>query len=294
MINEKDILLELQELHQTVTENPAHLSPEARKRFWQIVGSIKREPYPNAQLVEIASEIRDTLYLHRLGPTKPMSIVIPIWTICGIGTIVCPWLFTFSDLIYLAMVLSWIFISIFMLGYFWILNTDTKLSLSIFTAVTGGTVVGDLIIAGISTILLIELNRFLMFVAIPCFYLHGRYIGGLIAGIQFDGVSRDVFYLPTLKINYRSYLLAKPPARQWIFFCGGIGTVVTSTIVATIQLFVFGDFFWFLIPILLFIGELLDFLNLAGPLSGGEFSHLRRERRIIKKWIISEICSKIN
>lgn len=143
---------------------------------------------------------------------------------------------------------------------------------------------GDLLIAIISIDLLIELNRFLMFAAIPCFYLHGRYIGGLISGIKFDGVSRDVFHFPTLKINYRSYLLAEPPARQWIFFCGGLGTVVTSVIVATIQFFVFGDILWYLIPILLFLGELLDFLNLAGPPSGGEFNHLRRERRIIKAW----------
>ena len=284
MIKQEDLLIELQDIKEIITNDPEQLPQNTRKQFWRIVGLIKREPSPNLQLVEIASEIRDTLFLQKLGSTKPMSLIIPIWTLCGIVAIVCPWLFTFSDLIYLAMILSWIFISIFMLGYFWILNTDTKWSLIIFTAIIGGTIVGDLIIAGISTNLLIELNRFLMFAAIPCFYLHGRYIGGLIAGIQFDGVSRDVFYMPTLKINYRSYLLAKPPARQWIFFCGGIGTVVTSAIVATIQLFVFGDIFWFLVPILLLLGELLDFLNLAGPLSGGEFNHLRRERRIIKDW----------
>ncbi len=59
---------------------------------------------------------------------------------------------------------------------------------------------------------------------------------------------------------------------------------MTSAVVVRIQLFVFGDIFWYLIPILLFHGELLDFLNLGGTLSGGEFHHFRRERRIIKDW----------
>ncbi len=92
-----------------------------------------------------------------------------------------------------------------------------KIVFNYFHSFSWGTVVGDLILAAISTDLLVENNRFLMFGAIPCFYLHGCYIGGLIAGIQFDGVTRDVFYLPTLKINYRSYLKAQPPTRQWFF-----------------------------------------------------------------------------
>ena len=284
MINQEDLLIELHDIKEIITNDPEQLPQNTRKRFWRIVGLIKREPSPNSQLVEIATEIRDTLYLQKLGSTKPMRFVIPILTICGIAAILCPWLFTFPDLIYLAMILSWIFVAVFMLEYLWIVNVDVKWFKIIFISAVVGTMVGDLIIAVISINLLVEVNRFLMFAAIPCFYLHGRYIGGLIASIKFDGVSRDVFYLPTLKINYRSYLLAPPPARQWIFFCGGIVTVVTSVVVATIQLLIFGDIFWYLIPILLFLGELLDFLNLAGLLSGGEFHHLRRERRIIKDW----------
>jgi hypothetical protein len=185
---------------------------------------------------------------------------------------------------YHAMGLSWMFVAIFLLAYLWIIDVEVQWFSLIFTSAVVGTMVGDLILAAISTNLLVEVNRFLMFAAIPCFYLHGRYIGGLIASIKFDGVSRDVFHLPTLKINYRSYLLASPPARQWIFFCGGIGTVVTSVVVATIQFVVFGEMLWYLFPVLLFLGELLDFYNLAGPLSGGEFHHLRRERRIINDW----------
>ncbi|MHA2244236.1 MAG: hypothetical protein ACXADY_04665 [Candidatus Hodarchaeales archaeon] len=41
---------------------------------------------------------------------------------------------------------------------------------------------------------------------------------------------------------------------------------MTSVVVVTIQLIVFGDIFWYLVPILLFLDELLDFLNLASSL----------------------------
>ena len=129
-----------------------------------------------------------------------------------------------------------------------------------------------------------ELNKYYILACVPCFYLYGRLIGGKISGISFDGVTRDVFYLPTLKINYSSYLSAQPPSRQWIFLCGGLGTVVTSFISSIIVLIIYNDPYLFIFPIFLFIGELLDYSGLAGVLSGGEFEHLRREHKIIKDW----------
>ncbi|MFQ6087594.1 MAG: hypothetical protein ACE5K0_01650 [Candidatus Methanofastidiosia archaeon] len=283
-MNQDSLLRELQEIQKIVMDDPTKLSPKAKKRFWKIVGIIKSDPSPNLQLIDTAAEIRDELFLHKLGHTKPMRVVMPIWTICGFGAIAISLLFTFPDLMYPAMYISWFFVVLFILGYLWIINVGKKWRLFIFGVFVGGTVALDLFYVVKSTNLLIEFNRYFMFASIPCFYLHGRYIGGLISGIKFDGVSRDQFYLPTLKINYRSYLAAKPPARQWIFFFGGIGTVVTSTAVATLQLLFFGSLSWYLIPAFLLFGEILDYLNLAGPLGGGEFNHLSREHRIIKKW----------
>ena len=118
----------------------------------------------------------------------------------------------------------------------------------------------------------------------PSFYLWGRIIGGNIGKIKFDGVSRDIFFLPTMKINFKSYLLAPAPARQWIFLCGGLGTVITSTIASTIVFILYNDPILYVLPIFLLIGELFDFFNLAGPLGGAEFNHLRRERKIIRDW----------
>ena len=177
MKEQEDFLIELQNINEIVVNDPRQLTSDARKRFWRIVGAIKREISPNPQLVEIATKIRDILYLQKLGPTKPMNIVILIWTACGVGFITSSWLFTIPNMIYLAMILSWVFITIFMLGYFWIINIDFKWSIIIFIAMLGGSGVGDLILVTISVDLLIGINRFLMFAAIPCFYLHGRYVG---------------------------------------------------------------------------------------------------------------------
>ncbi|MHA2226691.1 MAG: hypothetical protein ACXAC8_15880 [Candidatus Hodarchaeales archaeon] len=275
---------ELEEMRKTIRIDQSQLNPEARKRFWRIVGEIKRQTSPDSQVVEIASEVRDTLYKQRLGSTKPIRIILPLWTVCGFGVVLSSLFFSNPDLIYLGMCLSWLVITVFTLGYLWIVYLSKKWRYTILIASVGGTVIGDLLLAVISIDLLVGVNRFLMIAAVPCFYLHGRWVGGKISSIQFDGVSQDIFYLPTLKINYQSYLLAQPPARQWIFFCGGIGTVVTFGIVATVQLIVFGDPLFYLFPIVLLFGEILDYLNLAGPLSGGEFHHLRRERKIIGDW----------
>ena len=109
-------------------------------------------------------------------------------------------------------------------------------------------------------------------------------IGGYIGGISFDGVSRDVFYLPTMKINYKSYLQAPAPKRKWIFLCGGLGTVLMLIVVSTVVLIIYNDPILYIFPLFLFLGEILDYLNLAGPLGGAEFNHLRREIKIIRDW----------
>ena len=172
----------------------------------------------------------------------------------------------------------------FMMGYGWILNLGKMKNFLLVISMVGLTVVLYLLLVLLSTDLLLITAYMSMFITIPCLYPHGRLAGGFIGGIKFDGMTRDVFYLPTLKINYRSYLLAQPPERQWIFFCGGIGTVVTAGLLSTIHLLLFNDPLFYIVMFVLLFGEYLDFLGRGGPLSGGEMHHLRRERRIIQDW----------
>jgi hypothetical protein len=56
-------------------------------------------------------------------------------------------------------------------------------------------------------------------------YPFGRLIAGRLMGIRFDGISRDIYYFPTLKINYPTYLQAPPPNRLWFFFLAGFWRV---------------------------------------------------------------------
>ncbi|MFW9778081.1 MAG: hypothetical protein ACFFE8_04440 [Candidatus Heimdallarchaeota archaeon] len=284
MESQQGLLPELLKIQQIVMEDPNNLPKGKTKRFWWIVGRIKRQSAPDPQLVKVAADIRDRLYLARLGPTKPIRIVLPLWTGFGLGIIGIVLMFSIPDLVLLAAIISVFFTVFFSLGFIWIIGLSRRIASLLLVALVGGTIIIDVILGLISLELLVFANQFLLFAVIPCFYLHGRYIGGLIARIRFDGVSRDVFHLPTLKINYESYLLASPPSRQWIFLFGGLGTVVTSFLVAVVQLLVFGVPYLIIVPIMLLVGEILDYLNLAGSLGGGEFSHLRRERRIIKDW----------
>ncbi|MFX1563554.1 MAG: hypothetical protein ACFFDP_09650, partial [Promethearchaeota archaeon] len=115
-----------------------------------------------------------------------------------------------------------------------------------------------------------------------CFYPFGRLIAGKITGIQLDGITRDIYYLPTLKINYVTYLKASPPRQQWFFFFAGYWTVFTAMWVGTIGFILGGE----IVGIIL--GILLAFLETLGAIFGGkwagELGHFHRERRIVRDW----------
>jgi hypothetical protein len=281
---ESEKLGKLRIIKDETEKNSRFSSEESKKQFWKIVGEIKRDPSPDNNLVNLAVEIRDVVYLSRLGSVKPIGMSLSLFTICGFGFIVSTILFSYPDLYYIALYFTLIIFILFMATYLWIINIGWKWSVIIFFLFVGGTIVYELIADVYSITILKDLNRYTALASVPSFYLYGRIIGGFIGNIKFDGVSRDIYHLPTLKINYKSYLLAEAPARQWIFFFGGIGTVITSLVASTVVLIFFNDPLLFLFPILLFFGEILDYLGVAGFLSGGEFNHLKREHKIINDW----------
>jgi hypothetical protein len=169
--------------------------------------------------------------------------------------------------------------------YFKLINLhEQRAKLLFFFIVVGTTMVLDILFYLAYRDILVFFHQFYAIAAIPCFYLNGRLVGGKISGIGFDGISRDIFGLYTLKINYSSYLQAEPPDRQWIFLCGGLGTVITGLFSGLIILLSYGHPWFLLFPFILFLLEILDFLGLGGPLGGAEFNHLRRERKIIREW----------
>lgn len=276
-----DWLIELKAKAET---DPKTIPLEDRKKFWRVVGKIKRMDKPEKNEVKLLAEIRELFYMDRFGDTRPIKPVLIGCTIAAVGIIISIVMMKEDDTRVLGMILSWVFFTIFSLIYSWILKMNVKWTTITFTFLVLLTIIIDLILLEYALDWFLIFNQIGMVIAVPILYLHGRWIGGLVSGIKFDGVNRDIYYLVSLKVNYESYLLAKPDKRQWIFFFGGIGTVITGYIVSIILLIVYSNPYLFIFPTLLFFGELLDYRGAAGKLAGGEFQHLRREHRIIKDW----------
>ncbi|NHJ33188.1 MAG: hypothetical protein FK732_10015 [Asgard group archaeon] len=75
---------ELNEIHKQVLKDPINIPSDIKKRYWKLVGQIKRTPNPNKEIVAKASEIRELLYSHQYGPSIPSWIILPILLILAI------------------------------------------------------------------------------------------------------------------------------------------------------------------------------------------------------------------
>ncbi len=262
----------------------SEISKEEKKRYWRYVGKIKRLNEPDIDDVKLLSEIRELMFKERFGEVKPTWILNSALSFVGIGIVIA--IVLMKDYLWTGMIMTWVLFTILAITYLWSIDklNNWKLAAIALSMTTGLTIILDLILYSVSIKWLYIFNQIGFIIVIPCLYLNGRIVGGWISGIKLDGVIRDIYYLVTMKINYESYLMAKPDKRQWIFFFGGIGTVVTSTIVSFVNLIYYDSYALFIFPILLLFGEILDYKAKAGKLSGGEFNHLRRERRIIQDW----------
>ena len=113
-------------------------------------------------------------------------------------------------------------------------------------------------------------------------YPFGRLIAGALMGIRFDGMSRDIYYLPTLKINYPSYLLASPPNRLWFFFLAGYWTAFLMICIGIVGYLLSGE--WTAIAFGLFLAFLETLAAIFGGKWGGELGHFHRELLIVRDW----------
>ena len=88
-LQEPLILNELIKLREkALEEGYSRFSSEDKKKFWKLVGRIKRLPDADKELVEIASEIREGLHAKRFGkPLSFLAIELPL-SICGVVMIV--------------------------------------------------------------------------------------------------------------------------------------------------------------------------------------------------------------
>jgi hypothetical protein len=116
------------------------------------------------------------------------------------------------------------------------------------------------------------------------FYPFGRLIAGKWAGIEFEGMCRDQFYEPTLKIDYVSFLKARPPKRKWLFFFAGFWTILTSFLAGVLGFVLGGDITGFIPAAFLFLGEGYAVYNGGSKHTFGEMGHYNREKKIEKAW----------
>lgn len=84
---------ELEEIHMQVIKDTDNIPENVEKRFWKIVGQIKRTPNPDPIVVNKASKIRDLLYSNKFGGSIPLWIAIPI---CFALAAICEYIFFYA------------------------------------------------------------------------------------------------------------------------------------------------------------------------------------------------------
>ena len=232
------LLRELEAIYEKVAADPENVDEGTRRRFWRIVGRIKRTSTPDERVVRKAAEIRDILYEHKLGKPRRLGW-LTLWFISGV---LCVYL------------------------HIW--------AVTVGPAYTGDFLHDFVVVMG--------LRGMTVAGAVGSFYPFGRLLAGKLTGIRFDGITRDIYYLPTLKINYVSYLKASPPRRQWFFFLAGAWTVITATWVGLLGFILASEWIGLAIAAFLAISEAIG--AVVGGKWAGEMGHFKRERRIVRDW----------
>ncbi len=127
--------------------------------------------------------------------------------------------------------------------------------------------------------------RFLLVFAIIAFlYPIGRVIAGKWAGIKLEGMCRDQYYEPTVKIDYVTFLKASASKRKWFFFFAGFWTVITSLWVWIVGMYLAGDYTALIPAVILLLFEGAVVLSGNPSPTRGEMGHYNREKKIERIW----------
>ena len=127
--------------------------------------------------------------------------------------------------------------------------------------------------------------RFLCVFAVVAFlYPIGRVIAGKWAGIKLEGICRNQYYEPTVKIDYVTFLKAPASKRKWFFFFAGFWTVITSLWLWIVGMILAGDYTALIPAVILCIFEGAVVLSGNPSPTKGEMGHYNREKRIERVW----------
>jgi hypothetical protein len=233
-------LTELESILGAVTADPTHVPREVRKRFWAIVRDIKRDTNPGLDEVTCAAQVRDVFFETSRGGVIRTSVGVGVETILGIVLSIIPFWWS------LTLPLDWTNILGWALGDWGVF----------------------------------ALRFIFVFIGIALFYPWGRLLAGRWAGIRILGLCRDQYYEPTLKIDYVSFLLAKPSKRKWFFFISGIWTAITSLVYWAVGFVLVFDFTGLIPALFILLFEARVIIGGSPKDTGGEMSHYNREKRI--------------
>ena len=123
-----------------------------------------------------------------------------------------------------------------------------------------------------------------VFGIIAFFYPIGRVIAGKWAGIKLEGMCRDEFYEPTVKIDYVTFLETPAWKRKWFFFFAGLWTIITSLLTWIVGMILAMDYTALIPAIVLafFEGSVVHSGNASH--TRGEMGHYNREKKIERAW----------
>ncbi|MGY5879154.1 MAG: hypothetical protein RTV31_02840 [Candidatus Thorarchaeota archaeon] len=133
-------------------------------------------------------------------------------------------------------------------------------------------------------IFVILVRFFSLFLIIALWYPYGRLMAGLAYGIEFDGMYFSHQKEPGLKIEYESFLKAKPSSRKWFFFFSGLWTLILAFGLGVVGWHTASDILGFAVSVvfLCFYGYVIGTGNPSN--SRGEMGHYNREKKIERAW----------
>jgi hypothetical protein len=127
--------------------------------------------------------------------------------------------------------------------------------------------------------------RFLgLFLIVALLYPCGRLLAGKALGIRLEAWCFDEYKEPTLKIDYVTFLLARPNKRKWFFFISGLWTLVLSLITGIIGFIIGGDILGFIFSFFLILFYVYVIGTGTTSHGRGEMAHYNREKKIEKSW----------
>ncbi|MFW9869988.1 MAG: hypothetical protein ACFFEL_10215 [Candidatus Thorarchaeota archaeon] len=136
----------------------------------------------------------------------------------------------------------------------------------------------------LSNLLNFGLRFIFVFAIIAFLYPIGRVLAGKWAGIRLEGMCRDQYYEPTVKIDYVTFLKAPAWKRKWFFFFAGFWTVITSLWVWILGMILAGDYTALIPTVVLLLFEGIVVLSGNSSSTRGEMGHYNREKKIERAW----------